>query len=71
MSEEIQSKPGFEAARAKAELLTARTVYELGIPSPEPFRMITDGERSGAEYELIKNKRSYTRIISQEPALSR
>ena len=64
-------KPGFEAARAKAEFLTARTVYELGIPSPEPFRMITDGERSGAEYELIKNKRSYTRIISQEPALSR
>lgn len=59
--------PGFEADRAKAEFLTARTVFELGIPSPEPFRLITDGERSGAEYELIKNKRSYTRIISQEP----
>lgn len=60
-------KPGFEADRFKAEFLTARTVYELGIPSPKPYRMITDGERSGAEYELIKNKRSYTRIISQEP----
>ena len=60
-------KPGFEADRAKAEFLTASTVYELGIPSPKPYRMITDGERSGAEYELIKNKRSYTRIISQEP----
>ena len=59
--------PGFEADRAKAEFLTARAVFELGIPSPEPFRLITDGERSGAEYELIKNKRSYTRIISQEP----
>jgi uncharacterized protein (TIGR02172 family) len=58
---------GFEADRAKAEFLTARAVFELGIPSPEPFRLITDGERSGAEYELIKNKRSYTRIISQEP----
>ena len=60
-------KPGFEADRAKAEFLTARAVFELGIPSPEPFRLITDGQRSGAEYELIKNKRSYTRIISQEP----
>ena len=60
-------KNGFEADRAKAEFLTARTVYDLGIPSPKPYRMITDGERSGAEYELIKNKRSYTRIISQEP----
>jgi uncharacterized protein (TIGR02172 family) len=59
--------PGFEAVRAKAEFLTARAVFELGIPSPEPFRLITDGQRSGAEYELIKNKRSYTRIISQEP----
>ncbi len=59
--------PGFEADRAKAEFLTARAVFELGIPSPEPFRLITDGERSGAEYELIKNKRSYTRIISQKP----
>ncbi|MBQ4413880.1 MAG: TIGR02172 family protein [Prevotella sp.] len=59
--------PGFEADRAKAEFLTARAVFELGIPSPEPFRLITDGQRSGAGYELIKNKRSYTRIISQEP----
>lgn len=59
--------PGFEAVRAKVEFLTARAVFELGIPSPEPFRLITDGQRSGAEYELIKNKRSYTRIISQEP----
>ena len=59
--------PGFEADRAKAEFLTARAVFELGIPSPEPFRLITDGQRSGAEYELIKNKRAYTRIISQEP----
>jgi uncharacterized protein (TIGR02172 family) len=60
-------KPGFEADRAKAEFMTARIVFELGIPSPEPYRQITDGQRSGAEYELIKNKRSYTRIISQEP----
>ena len=60
-------KPGFEADRALAEFQTARIVYELGIPSPEPYRMVTDGERVGGEYELIKNKRSYTRIISQEP----
>jgi len=60
-------KPGFEAERAKAEFLTARTVYELGVPTPEPYRLVTDGERYGAEYELIPNKRSFTRIISEEP----
>ena len=59
--------PGFEADKAKAEFLTAQTVFELGIPTPKPYRMVTDGERSGAEYELVKNKRSFTRIISQEP----
>lgn len=60
-------KPGFEADRAKAEFLTARTVYEMGVPTPEPYRLVTDGERFGAEYELIPNKRSFTRIISEEP----
>jgi uncharacterized protein (TIGR02172 family) len=59
--------PGFEADRAAAEFLTARTVYELGVPTPEPYRLVTDGERFGAEYELIPNKRSFTRIISEEP----
>lgn len=59
--------PGFEADRAKAEFYTARTVFEMGIPTPEPYRLVTDGERYGAEYELIKGKRSFTRIISEEP----
>ena len=60
--------PGFEAERARAEFLTARTVFELGIPTPEPYRLVTDGERYGAEYELVKSKRSFTRIISEEPS---
>lgn len=59
--------PGFEADRARAEFLTARTVFEMGIPTPEPYRLVTDGERFGAEYELVKGKRSFTRIISEEP----
>jgi len=59
--------PGFEADRAREEFLTARTVFEMGLPTPEPLRLVTDGVRNGAEYELIKDKRSFTRIISQEP----
>ena len=60
-------KPGFEADKAREEFLTARTVFGLGIPTPEPLRLVTDGERTGGEYELIKGKRSFARIISQEP----
>lgn len=56
-----------EAEMAEREFLTARAVFEMGIPTPEPLRLVTDGERRGVEYELIRNKRSFTRIISQEP----
>ena len=59
--------PGFEADKVVGEFHTARTVFEMGIPSPEPYRLVTDGERFGAEYELIKNKRSFARILSEEP----
>ena len=58
---------GFEADRARDEFLAARMVFEMGIPTPEPYRLVTDGERLGGEYELIKGKRSFARIISQEP----
>ena len=61
-------KPGFEADVAKEEFQTALIVFDLGLPTPEPYRLITDGERVGTEYELIKHKRSFTRIISEEPS---
>ena len=56
-----------EAELAEKEFRTACAVFEMGIPTPEPLRLVTDGERRGVEYELISNKRSFTRIISQEP----
>ncbi|MBR4730899.1 MAG: TIGR02172 family protein [Prevotella sp.] len=59
--------PGNEAELAEKEFLTARAVFEMGIPTPEPLQLVTDGQRRGVEYELIRNKRSFTRIISQEP----
>ena len=59
--------PGFEADRSREEFLTARAVYDMGIPTPRPYRLVTDGTRYGAEYELIPGKRSFTRILSEEP----
>ena len=58
---------GMGAETAEREFLVNKTVYEMGIPTPKPLRLVTDGTRFGAEYELIRNKRSFTRIISQEP----
>ena len=59
--------PGFDVDMAIEEFEVARMVYESGIPTPRPFRLITDGERVGTEYELIEGKRSFARIISQQP----
>ena len=59
--------PGMAAETAEREFLVNKTVYEMGLPTPKPVRLVTDGTRYGAEYELIPNKRSFTRIISQEP----
>jgi uncharacterized protein (TIGR02172 family) len=58
---------GMGAETAEREFLVNKTVFEMGIPTPKPIRLVTDGTRFGAEYELIQNKRSFTRIISQEP----
>ena len=58
--------PGFAADTAAREFAINKVVYESGLPTPEPIRLITDGTRFGAEYELISPKRSFTRIISQE-----
>ena len=59
--------PSVTADNAIREFRTGQVVYDLGLPTPKPIRLITDGERFGAEYELIQHKRSFTRIISQEP----
>ena len=59
--------PGREAEQAEHEFLMAQAVFQMGIPTPEPLQLITDGKRQGVEYELIAHKRSLTRIISEEP----
>ena len=59
--------PSLAADTAIREFHVNQVVYDSGLPTPQPIRLITDGTRFGAEYELISPKRSFTRIISQEP----
>ena len=58
--------PGFEAEMAVAEFSVSKAVYDMGVPTPQPFRLVTDGERIGAEYEFVVGKRSFARVISDE-----
>lgn len=50
-----------------AELEAAHKVYELGIPSPEPGEMVTDGTRLGLRFKKIHGKRSYSQCVHEEP----
>lgn len=58
---------GFETNEAFREFEMAQAAYDAGVSTPKPYRLITDGERVGSEFELVENKRSFCRIISEQP----
>ena len=45
----------------------AKKVYSIGVPSPAPGKLVTDGERTGILFRRIKGKRSYSRMLADEP----
>ncbi|MDO5446922.1 MAG: aminoglycoside phosphotransferase family protein [Prevotellaceae bacterium] len=49
------------------ELDVARKVYEIGVPSPKPGELVTDGERIGIRFKRIVGKRSFSRMVADEP----
>ena len=55
----------FEAAEKELEL--AQKVYAMGIPTPEPGDLITDGERMGIRFRRINGKKSFSRACGYEP----
>ena len=55
----------FEAAAT--ELALAQKVYNMGIPTPEPGDLITDGERLGIRFKRLVGKKSYSRACGDNP----
>lgn len=52
------------------EMLMARKVYDLGIPTPEPGDyVVTDDGRYGIRFRRIKDKKSYSRATGDNPEL--
>lgn len=49
------------------EMILARKVYALGIPTPEPGEYVTDGERYGIRFRRITDKVSYSRATADNP----
>jgi len=55
----------FEAAALELEL--AQKVYAMGIPTPEPGDLVTDGKQVGIRFRRLEGKRSYSRACGDEP----
>ena len=53
----------------ESELRIARAVFDMGIPSPKPLRMVTDGTKLGTEFQRITPKKSFARAMSDDPSL--
>ena len=52
------------------EMMLARKVYELGIPTPEPGDyVVTDEGRYGIRFRRIPGKKSYSRATADNPEL--
>lgn len=61
------NKPIITADKAREEFLRSKAVYDMGIPSAEPYEFVTDGERFGMIVQRIQGKESFGRIIADHP----
>lgn len=60
---------GASAEELEQSLETARIVYSLGIPTPEPGEVVTDGSRFGQIFRRIQGKVSYARLTGENPEM--
>lgn len=59
--------PGKWEHRAYSEFERSRKVFELGVPCPETYEYVTDGNRFGLISQRINNKKSFFRVLSEQP----
>jgi len=61
------NKTSVSAQRAQEEFRRSKAVYDMGIPSAEPYDFVTDGERYGMIVQRIQGKESFGRILADHP----
>ena len=61
------NKTSISAQKAEEEFLRSKAVYQMGIPSAEPYDFVTDGKRYGMTVQRIQGKESFGRIIADHP----
>ena len=61
------NKTSVSAEKALQEFQRSKAVFDMGIPSAEPYEFVTDGERYGMIVQRIQGKESFGRIIADHP----
>ena len=61
------NRPDISEDKARKEFVRSKAVYDMGIPSAEPYEFVTDGQRYGMIVERIQGKESFGRIIADHP----
>ena len=57
------------AEAALTEFKLAKAAYNLGVRSPKPVRFVSDGKRFGFISERLSGKKSFARILSEQPEM--
>ena len=52
---------------AELELNIAKKVYNMGIPTPEPGDLVTDGKQVGIRFRRLVGKKSFSRACGDDP----
>ena len=58
----------WDQEKTLAEFNMSESVRKLGVRCPEVYRFVTDGERYGYISQRIKEKRSFSRMIADDPS---
>ena len=61
------NKSSVSAQKAQEEFRRSKAVFDMGIPSAEPYEFVTDGERYGMIVQRIQGKESFGRILADHP----
>ena len=61
------NKASVSAQKAQEEFRRSKAVYDMGIPSAQPYEFVTDGERYGMIVQRIQGKESFGRILADHP----
>lgn len=58
---------GYPTETIVSEFEVACKAYEMGIPSPNPGELVTDGSRIGIKFRRIQGKKSISRLLKDYP----